>query len=120
MPCLWLVETQDHEGAFQSQNVGRCSRQFSLCSLHISQVCSNSLTFNDFKSENMNGAAVMPAFMFLFATVLWFAWRRKVYPGPVTEALGVEICVETNFDRLKLLDLFEESWKMCRIADSKM
>jgi hypothetical protein len=34
--------------------------------------------------------------------------ETKVYPGAVTEALGVEICVETNFERLKLLNLFEE------------
>ena len=47
----------------------------------------------------MNYAVLILAFvfLFLFATVLWFAWGRKVYAGPITKVLGVEIFVEGQF-----------------------
>jgi hypothetical protein len=42
----------------------------------------------------MNYAVVILASVFLFATVLWFVWGRKVYTGPVTEVVGVEDFIE--------------------------
>jgi len=44
----------------------------------------------------MNYAVVILAFVFVFATVLWFAWGRKVYTGPVTDVVGVDF-IEDEF-----------------------
>jgi len=49
----------------------------------------------------MNYAVVVMAFVFAFATVLWFAWGRKVYTGPVTAVLGVETFVEEQFQQIE-------------------
>jgi hypothetical protein len=45
----------------------------------------------------MNYSVVILAFVFLFATVLWIVWGRKVYTGPVAEVVGVETFVEEKF-----------------------
>ena len=49
----------------------------------------------------MNYAVVILASVFLFATVLWFAWGRKVYTGPVTEVVGVENFIEEEFRQIE-------------------
>lgn len=42
----------------------------------------------------MNYAVVILAFVFVFATVLWVFWGRKVYTGPVSEVVGVNPFVD--------------------------
>jgi choline transport protein len=54
--------------------------------------------------ENMNYAVVILAFVFVFATVLWFAWGRKVFTGPVTEVVGVESFVAEQFEKTEAED----------------
>lgn len=49
----------------------------------------------------MNYAVVVLAFGFLFATVLWFAWGRKMYTGPIAEVVGIESFVEEKFRRVQ-------------------
>lgn len=49
----------------------------------------------------MNYAVVILAFVFLFATVLWIFWGRKVYTGPVSEVVAVESFVEEKFRRVQ-------------------
>jgi hypothetical protein len=47
----------------------------------------------------MNYAVVILAFVFLFATVLWFAWGRKVFTGPISAITGVDTFVEKSFQQ---------------------
>jgi hypothetical protein len=49
----------------------------------------------------MNYAVVILAFVFGFATVLWFTWGRKVYTGPVAEVVGVDNFVEAEFREIE-------------------
>jgi hypothetical protein len=44
----------------------------------------------------MNYAVVILAFVFVFATVLWFVWGRRIYEGPVCEII-VEPFFEEKF-----------------------
>ena len=37
----------------------------------------------------MNYAVVILAFVFIFASVLWIFWGRKVYTGPISEVVGI-------------------------------
>jgi hypothetical protein len=45
----------------------------------------------------MNYSVVIRAFIFLFATVLWLVWVRKVYSGPISDVESVSPFVEEKY-----------------------